>query len=339
MRSRTVVLLTLVLASRWTLAEEPGLPIIDMHFHAVRVDSQGPPPVGLCTPFRGIPASDPATPYAEQWTRLLKNPPCDDPAWSPASDQELMAASIAMLEKHNVIGVTSGPEDLVSAYKDTAPDRIVQALLLGGPAVAERASIDSLRSLHAEGRLQVIGEVTTQYSGIAPDDERLEPLWALASELDLPVGIHIGTGPPGVAYLGAAGYRARLHSALLLEEVLVRHPTLRVYISHAGWPMLDDLLAVLWAHPQVYVDVAVINWALPTREFYNYLRRIVEAGFGSRVMYGSDQMVWPDMIPRSIAVIREAPFLTEAQKRDILYNNAARFLRLSKEEIARHHDR
>jgi predicted TIM-barrel fold metal-dependent hydrolase len=28
---------------------------------------------------------------------------------------------------------------------------------------------------------------------------------------------------------------------------------------------------------------------------------------------------------------------TEVQKRDILYNNAARFLRLSDEEIAKHH--
>jgi uncharacterized protein len=32
----------------------------------------------------------------------------------------------------------------------------------------------------------------------------------------------------------------------------------------------------------------------------------------------------------------EAPFLTAEQKRDILYNNAARFLRLSPEQIARH---
>jgi predicted TIM-barrel fold metal-dependent hydrolase len=38
-------------------------------------------------------------------------------------------------------------------------------------------------------------------------------------------------------------------------------------------------------------------------------------------------------------VIEDAPFLTAAQKRDILYNNAARFLRLSKEEIARHHSK
>jgi predicted TIM-barrel fold metal-dependent hydrolase len=36
-------------------------------------------------------------------------------------------------------------------------------------------------------------------------------------------------------------------------------------------------------------------------------------------------------------VIEEAPFLSEEQKRDILYNNATRFLRLREEEIAQHH--
>lgn len=63
----------------------------------------------------------------------------------------------------------------------------------------------------------------------------------------------------------------------------------------------------------------------------------MEAGFGDRVMFGSDQIVWPGVIERAVAVIREAPFLSEEQKRDILYNNAARFLRLSDEDIARHH--
>ena len=47
-------------------------------------------------------------------------------------------------------------------------------------------------------------------------------------------------------------------------------------------------------------------------------------------------MVWPGVIERAVAVIEQAPFLTPRQKRDILYNNAARFLRLSEEQIARH---
>ncbi len=45
----------------------------------------------------------------------------------------------------------------------------------------------------------------------------------------------------------------------------------------------------------------------------------------------------PRTIDVAIKTIEEAPFLSEEQKRDIFYNNAARFLRLSKEEIARHH--
>lgn len=38
-----------------------------------------------------------------------------------------------------------------------------------------------------------------------------------------------------------------------------------------------------------------------------------------------------------LPIIGEAPFLSEEQKLDIFYNNAARFLRLSDEEIAKHH--
>ena len=85
------------------------------------------------------------------------------------------------------------------------------------------------------------------------------------------------------------------------------------------------------------MDIAVINWALPRQEFHRYLQRIVEAGFGKRVMFGSDQMVWPDAIDIAIDAVASAEFLSDDQKRDIFYNNAARFLRLSDSEIARHH--
>ena len=50
-------------------------------------------------------------------------------------------------------------------------------------------------------------------------------------------------------------------------------------------------------------------------------------------------MVWPEMIDVAIDRIQSAGFLSEDQKRDILYNNAARFLRLSPQEIDRHHGR
>jgi len=105
---------------------------------------------------------------------------------------------------------------------------------------------------------------------------------------------------------------------------------------HAGYPMLDDTLALLYAHPQVYVDTGVIVYTLTRPAFYRYIQTLVDAGFGERIMFGSDQMVWPETIERSIAVIEEAPFLSAEQKRDILYNNAARFLRLDEATKAKH---
>jgi hypothetical protein len=53
-------------------------------------------------------------------------------------------------------------------------------------------------------------------------------------------------------------------------------------------------------------------------------------------MYGSDQMIWPEVIGETIEAIEDADFLSEEQKRDILYNNAARFLRLTDQEMAAH---
>ncbi len=53
-------------------------------------------------------------------------------------------------------------------------------------------------------------------------------------------------------------------------------------------------------------------------------------------MFGSDQMQWPETIDLAVDAIQSADFLNAVQKADIFYNNAAQFLRLSKEDIARH---
>lgn len=103
---------------------------------------------------------------------------------------------------------------------------------------------------------------------------------------------------------------------------------------HAGWPMLDDMLEMLYAHPQLYVDLGIISYSLPLKEYYYYyIERLVNAGFGKRIMFGSDNMVWPQSIGIGIKNIENAPFLTTQQKRNILFNNAARFLQLSNKEI------
>jgi hypothetical protein len=76
------------------------------------------------------------------------------------------------------------------------------------------------------------------------------------------------------------------------------------------------------------VDISLIDWYVPRKEFHFFLRRLVEAGFEKRILFGSDQTIWPDALRIAIEGVESADFLTASQKRDIFYNNAARFLRL-----------
>jgi predicted TIM-barrel fold metal-dependent hydrolase len=293
-------------------------PILDVHLHALSATSMGPPPVSTCvTPLTFSPR-DPRDPYtADRFAA------CDTVLKSPATDEELLAQTLAMMARYNVTAVASGPVDVVRRWHAAAPDRIIPALMPGRGTTAE-----SIRGWARDGTIRVLGELGFQYQGSLPTDEGPDANFALAEELDIPVGVHVGPGAPGAPYVGYPKYEMRLTNPLLYENALTRHPKLRLYIMHAAWPMLDQIVGLLYAHPQVYVDISLIDWYVPRKEFHFFLRRLVDAGFEKRIMFGSDQTIWPEAIRIAIEGVESADFLSAAQKRDIFYNNAARFLGL-----------
>ena len=295
-------------------------PIIDMHLHA----QDAPRPAQLlCLPV---------TVYG------VDDPKCPDPLVSPLSNEAMVSRTVKILNKRNILGVISGyPLERVRRFQSAAPERLIPAyqLNLGHETYL---SPDDLREHFKAGDFKVLGEIENQYVGIEPGDERMEPYWALAEELDIPVALHLGEGYPGAPYLGSPRYRVRLGSPLLLEEVLNRHPKLRIYVMHYGSPLVDEMIAVMYTYPQVYIDIGGNVWPYTREFFYSQLKKFIDAGFGKRIMFGSDQMRWPELIELSIRILEECTFLTPEQKADIFYNNAARFLRLTKEQIKRHHD-
>lgn len=297
-------------------------PVIDVHLHALAANQFGPPPQPACS-----------GPLFVGWDprKRLTVQECASSVLSPTTDDDLMRRTLAVLAKYNVVkAVTSGPR--LDQWKVASPRQIIAGLAVGavfGDGFAPTATPIVLRQLLEQKGYQAIAEFAPQYNGLRPSNTQLEPYFAIAEERDVPIGIHLGPGPPGAAYAGAPSYRMELSDPLLLEGTLVKHPKLRLYVSHAGWPMLDHMIGLLYAHPQVYVDVAVIDWYVPRLEFHAYLRRLVQAGFGKRIMFGSDQMLWPEAVGWGIEAIESAAFLTPDQKRDIFYNNAGRFFRLS----------
>ncbi len=263
--------------------------------------------------------------------------------FTPAGTEAMMA-SMDSLNVRTAIYI--GSFDQLAALPDTTTRHLIPALMFpcdggrmpnAGVACFPGSGVDFpdvqwLREQVKAHRIQMFGEIGAQYLGIAPNDARMEPYYALAEELDIPVGIHLGIGPPAVSYAAAPfpafkspRYRGWAGDPLLLEDVLVRHPKLRIYAMHAAWPNMEHMLYMMCMHPQLYVDVSVLQYAIARPAYMTALKTLVDAGLTDRIMFGSDG--GPRFVAMGVDAIEKAPFLSEKQKSDILYDNAMRFFR------------
>lgn len=278
-------------------------PVIDMHMHAD-------------LPPYDVPEGTPA---------LCRPEPCTGDGAAVADLDGLLDKTLEEMDRHNIVkAFLSGLDpEVIHKWKEAAPGRFI-----GSPFIVQpgQPAPEVLRQNLEAGLYNGIGEIAVQLNGFAADDPELEPYFALAEEFDVPVLIHTaGIGP----YM--PGFRSNAGTPLLLEEVLIRHPELRLFVENAGYPYGDQMVAMMYQYPQLHVDVSTISWVIPRSAFYDYLGAFVRAGLGKRLMFGSDQMRWPEKIGAGIEAIEEADFLTDEQKRDILYNNAVRFLGLEED--------
>nr|WP_306995702.1 amidohydrolase family protein [Pseudoxanthomonas winnipegensis] len=290
------LLCLLVASMAWVAVAEPERTplIIDMHLHAPPAPGAAP---ASCLEAGGTCASPEAAAAVHRHTQ-------------------------AQLRRYNVIGlaaVQDGGQPMPAAGA-RAPGHLAL-----DPLRIDAATEARVQALRASGQLTLLG-LRRPAAEMALDDPRIEPLWQLATRVDLPVGLHLGRQDGTAASQAATG--AELEA---LQRVLARHPQLRLDLVHGAQPLSEALLAVLDAHPQVYLDVGQLVAGQDRPAFYRDLQAILDAGLGDQVMFGSGSPAWPASIGASIDTVRRAPFLDDGQKRDIFYNNAARFLRLERQ--------
>jgi hypothetical protein len=309
---RLVILLHLILVQQISISQDGKLPIIDMHQHALgkmyRSES-GEPLSRICHP----------SPYCKRIPAKVQK------------DEDVLKFTLEAIEKFHIVKAVISAEDLKTVYdwKAKAPDIFLPGIIISHPI---NSDIDLIRKEIEKGSIKILGEIATQYSGLFPDDPVLAPYFDLAEEFDIPVQIHTtGSGGPSSTFSIQAG------NPLHLENVLRNRPRLRIYLENAGWPFTAEMTALMYRYPNVYADLSTYTWIMPRSTFYKHLKELIDMGLANRLMFGSDQMMWPEVIEIGIKAIMEADFLSEDQRRDIFYNNAAKFLGLSKGEIEAHH--
>ncbi|NJB84322.1 hypothetical protein GGR26_000067 [Lewinella marina] len=262
--------------------------------------------------------------YTEQdfWVATARN------GFAPAeSARDLLEQTIRKMDEHAIeFAVVSGNLESL-AYYTQADDRFVPSYQ---DYDADLIPVDSFLTLVRNGDIQVFGEVMAVYHGQTLNDEKYQPYLKICEEYNIPVAYHTGGTFPGANASIWKKFRLSLGDPLLIEDVLVRYPKLKVSLMHAGSNFYANTLRMMDQYPQLYADLGVLLWLHPVERDYavKFLELVKAYGVLDRVMFGSDQMIWPDAITESIEYLESLAFLTESEKQDILYHNAKRFLNM-----------
>ncbi len=279
-------------------------------------------------------------------------------SWPGADDAAARNAMLAEMDAEGIalsIIYINEPSD-VQGWLEAAPGRFI-----GGPAMpcpptpqapfyrcfADTSGWPDLAWVEREmaaGKIRILGELLFVYTGDHPDDVKMRPYWALAAKYDVPVAVHINRGPPrGVGPRSdprcCPGFNDDMGNPSLLRPVLARHPGIRILLQHVGPPGPLAFDAETWEllmdYRTVYFDMSIINSALSPQAHEAELQRLIDAGFGDRLMFGSDTRPAAPIL----RVLETFDWLTPKQRNAILYDNAARFLRLDSQTVARHRKR
>lgn len=157
--------------------------------------------------------------------------------------------------------------------------------------------------------------------GLAPDDERVLPLYEICLAYNKPVIFHAGMS-------WEPNSPSALSRPILFEPVAIRYPALRMCLAHFGWPWVDEVVMLMLKYPNVYTDTALLYMDSP-KDFYGQLFTKnmgplwIERNLATQVMFGSNA---PRFRPARLKDGLLSLGFSPATLKKILGGNAIRFI-------------
>lgn len=209
------------------------------------------------------------------------------------------------------------PNDTVAKFIEKAPDRFI-----GMAGIDPHKGMKALDELvHAVKDLGMKALCLEPWlHKIHSNDKLYYPIYAKCVELDIPVWIHSSLNfvPQLKMDFGRPVY---------LDEVAGHFPELKIIAGHGGWPWVNELMAVLWRHDNVFMDISAINPAYMTKPGSGWESLLCYGNslLQDRVLFGT---AWPArQFKDSVDGIMALP-LKEEVKKKWLGGNAKKLLKL-----------
>ena len=157
-----------------------------------------------------------------------------------------------------------------------------------------------------------------------PNHRKYYPVYEAAQALRVPISVHMGTH--------FLPYSRLVNSQpLLLEDVAMDFPDLKIICAHLGHPWIEDTIALVRKAPNLYTDISGLMLPDHRRTFSLVYRGLVlayEYGVLDKVLFGSDYPAnTPGDCMRKLESINhfangtELPRVPDEALHDILYEN------------------
>ncbi|MEZ6117137.1 MAG: amidohydrolase family protein [Pirellulaceae bacterium] len=172
------------------------------------------------------------------------------------------------------------------------------------PLISSRTGKDTNHEAEAEKLIarieakdvRAIGELALAYIKMPLNDRTMWPYYRVA-EGRVPVFFHTGIGPNRD--------HGKFNNPQFLGEIAAEFPNLVIVACHMAEGCKDELIQVMKKHERIYADLSVMNW-------YSYscrsklLKKLKSEGLLNRVLYGSDQMIYPGLISKSVKAVENS---------------------------------
>lgn len=141
------------------------------------------------------------------------------------------------------------------------------------------------------------------------------PFYAKCAELEVPVMMQVGHS--------AEFMPNKTGQPLLVDDIALYFPELKIVCCHMGWPWVEELIALAWKHPNVYVATT----AHAPKYWDPKFIRFANSRGKDKVLFGTD---WPVINhERARRELLELGLKPEALRKLLHDNAAAVFSRLS----------
>jgi hypothetical protein len=203
------------------------------------------------------------------------------------------------------------------------------------PCDTEMPDLAELEALFKNKTFRSLGETSFHSMGVLPSETRFDAYWKLAEKYQIPIGFHADAGPYKRDMKQTPNWNEAYGNPTLLRPILKKYPKLKIYLMHYPGRYVEECLALMKDYDQIYCEITAVSMFAPKERWEPSVKKLFDEGLGDRLMFGSDYV---GTIRKNIEIIYNIDWLTDNQKRNVYYNNAARFLNLSETEIKKHYD-